>query len=64
ETARRAGALGSRMTGGGFGGSAIALVPVERVSAVQEAVAAAFGDHGWREPDFFVAAPGPGARLG
>ena len=64
ETARRAGALGSRMTGGGFGGSAIALVPVERVSAVQEAVAAAFVDHGWREPDFFVAAPGPGARLG
>ena len=28
EAARAAGALGARMTGGGFGGSAIALVEV------------------------------------
>ena len=32
ETAREAGAVGARMTGGGFGGSAIALVPAERVA--------------------------------
>jgi galactokinase len=64
ETARQAGALGARMTGGGFGGSAIALVPLERVSAVQSAVATAFVARGWQEPDFFVAAPGPGARIG
>ncbi len=64
ETARQAGALGARMTGGGFGGSAIALVPVERVNAVQSVVALAFIAHGWHEPDFFVAAPGPGARVG
>lgn len=63
ETARGAGALGARMTGGGFGGSAIALVPVERVKAVQTAVAAAFVANGWGEPDFFVAAPGGGARV-
>ncbi len=34
DVAREAGAVGARMTGGGFGGSAIALVPVERVDAV------------------------------
>ena len=64
ETARQAGALGARMTGGGFGGSAIALVPVERVEAVQTAVTTAFVAQGWRRPDFFVAEPGPGARVG
>jgi galactokinase len=61
ETAREAGALGARMTGGGFGGSAIALVPLERLSAVQSAVATAFVARGWGEPDFFVAEPGAGA---
>jgi len=64
ETAREVGALGARMTGGGFGGSAIALVPVERVTAVQSAVATAFVARGWGEPDFFVAEPGAGARVG
>jgi galactokinase len=63
EVARQAGALGARMTGGGFGGSAIALVPVERVRAVQAAVATAFVAHGWGAPDFFVAEPGGGARV-
>jgi galactokinase len=62
ETARQAGAVGARMTGGGFGGSAIALVPLERLDAVQAAVGTAFVAHGWRRPDFFVASPGGGAR--
>jgi len=64
DTAREAGALGARMTGGGFGGSAIALVPLERVNAVQSAVATAFVAHGWGKPEFFVAKPGAGARVG
>jgi galactokinase len=63
EAARSAGALGARMTGGGFGGSAIALVPVDLVDAVQGAVQEAFADHGWKTPDFFVAEPGAGARV-
>lgn len=62
ETARQSGALGARMTGGGFGGSAIALVPVDRVAAVQAAVTTAFVAQGWRSPHFFEAAPGPGTR--
>ena len=63
DTASQAGALGARMTGGGFGGSAIALVPLERVNAVQSAVATAFLARGWGEPDFFTAEPGAGARF-
>ena len=56
------GALGARMTGGGFGGSAIALVPDARVAVVQEAVLAAFEAQRWREPAFLTAPPSAGAR--
>ncbi len=37
DAARRAGALGARMTGAGFGGSAIALVALDRVTEVSAA---------------------------
>ncbi|GAB3668113.1 galactokinase [Nocardioides korecus] len=64
ETAREAGALGARMTGGGFGGSAIALVPLERLAAVRSAVTLAFTKQGWAEPAYIDAEPGPGAHVG
>jgi galactokinase len=38
DTATRAGALGARMTGGGFGGCVIALAPADRAEMVGEAV--------------------------
>jgi galactokinase len=56
------GALGARMTGGGFGGSAIALVPDDRVGAVEQQVLTAFADQGWTEPAFLTAPPSAGAR--
>ncbi len=63
EVARAAGALGARMTGGGFGGSAIALVEADQVDAVATAVADAFAAHGFAAPAFLVArAAGPAAR--
>lgn len=63
-TARDAGALGARMTGGGFGGSAVALLRVDDVPVVTEAVRAAYADRGWREPGFLVAdAAAPGSRV-
>ncbi|HET8716522.1 MAG TPA: galactokinase, partial [Nocardioidaceae bacterium] len=62
DTAVRHGALGARMTGGGFGGSALALVPQDRVGAVVEAIAQVFADRGWPSPGFVPAAAGPGAR--
>ena len=50
QTAVEAGAVGARMTGGGFGGSAISLVPVERLEAVMRAVDTAFVAAGYRAP--------------
>lgn len=62
DAARSAGALGARMTGGGFGGSAIALVPRTGRPAVRESVRGAFASRGWDAPAFLDAEPGPGAR--
>jgi galactokinase len=62
-TAVEAGAVGARMTGGGFGGSSIALVPVERVEAVTRAVDAAFVAAGFRPPQHLRAVPGPAAAV-
>ncbi|PRX91855.1 galactokinase [Allonocardiopsis opalescens] len=62
ETAVAAGARGARMTGGGFGGSAIALVAADRLDKVREAVTAAFRRQGWTEPGLITALPSPGAR--
>jgi galactokinase len=60
-TAVEAGAVGARMTGGGFGGSAISLVPEERLAAVVRAVDAAFVAGGFGAPDHLVATPSGGA---
>jgi galactokinase len=62
EVAMAQGALGARMTGGGFGGSAIALVREDDVERVADAVADAYGERGWRSPGFLTALPGDGAR--
>jgi galactokinase len=54
EAAVGAGALGARMTGGGFGGSAIALVPSDRLQATIDAVQAAFSAKGFHAPAAFA----------
>jgi galactokinase len=63
KAARNAGALGARMTGGGFGGSAIALVSCGDVASVSTAVTAAFAAAGYRAPEVSVATPSAGASL-
>ncbi|HEY2762593.1 MAG TPA: galactokinase [Pseudonocardiaceae bacterium] len=50
DAARAAGALGARMTGGGFGGSILALVPQAIGRAVAEAVRIAAARHHHPEP--------------
>ncbi|MGW4704204.1 galactokinase [Streptomyces sp. NPDC004285] len=62
EAANAAGALGARMTGGGFGGSAVVLVEAERADAVSAAVEKAFAGAGYAAPGIFPAVPAAGAR--
>ncbi|MFD6249163.1 galactokinase [Streptomyces roseolus] len=62
EAANAAGALGARMTGGGFGGSAVVLVEADRAEDVAAAVRKAFADAGYAEPGIFPAVPSAGAR--
>lgn len=62
EVTREHGALGARMTGGGFGGAAVALVPSDHVDAVSAAVTAAFARHGFQSPDIFAVLPASGAK--
>lgn len=62
DAALDAGALGARMTGGGFGGSAIALVSERLVPSVEMAILSAYEHHGFTKPEFFRAVPATGAR--
>lgn len=62
EAARRAGAVGARMTGGGFGGSTIALTPHDAVEEVAASIEAAFAARGWAPPRSFTAEASAGAR--
>ena len=61
SAAVEAGALGARMTGGGFGGSAVAWVPTERVDRVVTAIDDRFGRAGLRSPQHLLATPSAGA---
>lgn len=56
-----AGALGSRMVGGGFGGSAIALIKADQIESVKEAIKRSYAEHGFKAPRFFTSLPSAGA---
>jgi galactokinase len=62
EAAQAAGALGARMTGGGFGGAAIALVQDDDADRVTEAVSAAFASRSFPTPRTFGVLPSDGAH--
>jgi len=62
ETMLRNGALGARLTGAGFGGSAIGLVPESHVEAVISAVGDAFGRVGFARPVVRQVTPDAGLR--
>ena len=60
-TARESGALGARMTGGGFGGCIIALCAEGEGEGIGERIAAAFAGAGFAPPTWFIASPAEGA---
>ncbi|MFQ6141772.1 galactokinase [Streptomyces seoulensis] len=62
DTALAAGALGARMTGGGFGGSAIVLAEESDVPAITKSLEDAFTTADFTLPRVFEAVPSAGAR--
>ena len=63
DTALEQGALGARMVGGGFGGSAIALMRTEQVKRCETAITKAFSDANFKAPRFFTSLPSAGAHV-
>ena len=62
DTALAQGAIGARMTGGGFGGAAIALIEHDAFETVSDAVMRAFADAGFGAPHIFTVHPSEGPR--
>jgi galactokinase len=54
------GVLGSRMTGGGFGGCTVSLVETQAVDRFTETVGHAYRDATGKDPSIFACSPGPG----
>jgi galactokinase len=62
EIALRHGAIGARMTGGGFGGAAIALTPIEKIGEVSLSILAEFETLGYEKPNIFAVSAAQGAK--
>ena len=63
DTAMREGALGARMVGGGFGGSAIALIKTGDAGQIAAALEREFSDRGFKAPRFFDSLPSQGGQI-
>jgi galactokinase len=63
ELAEESGAQGARLTGAGFGGSAIALVQDEETEALIRDVLQTFAGRGFEEPVFYEFLPAAGAEV-
>jgi galactokinase len=63
ETAKQHGARGARLTGAGFGGCAIALVPGAQSEKVKQACKQNFAEADFEEPAFYEFVPAAGAEL-
>jgi galactokinase len=63
DTSISHGAIGARMVGGGFGGSAIALADQGDIAEIEAAIRAAFIASGFHAPRFFTSLPSDGARV-
>jgi galactokinase len=62
ETAISQGAIGARLTGGGFGGAAIALIEADKVANLKTAVLEKFREQGFEKPEIFTVTADEGAK--
>ena len=62
ECAEESGALGARMTGGGFGGSAIAIISADRLGELESRLVERFSQKNWPVPQPLVVDASEGAR--
>lgn len=63
DIGRRGGVFGCRMTGGGFGGCAVALIEAERREEIVQVIDAGYRSQAQRAPTFFTSRAGSGAEL-
>ncbi len=63
DAAITAGALGARMVGGGFGGSAIALIKASHTQETIKSIEVAFESKRFKSPRFFTSLPSQGAEI-
>ena len=63
DTALSSGALGARMVGGGFGGSAIALIKESDAGTISSTIERAFAKNGFKAPRFFDSLPSDGVKV-
>ena len=63
DAAMKIGALGARMVGGGFGGSAIALLEKNQIGMAKDQISKSFALNGYKAPRFFESIPSAGARV-
>ncbi len=63
DAAITAGALGARMVGGGFGGSAIALIKASHTQEMIKSIEVAFESKRFKSPRFFTSLPSQGAEI-
>lgn len=62
EISMQTGAVGARMTGGGFGGAAIAVINKDLLAALEQNCKQAFAQKGYLEPKIFAVVPSEGAK--
>ena len=63
ETAGGNGAWGARLTGGGFGGCAIALLPASEAETLKSSVRRRFHEERFKDPAFYDFQPSSGAEV-
>jgi galactokinase len=56
------GAIGARMTGGGFGGAAIAIIHKDKLAELATNCELAFATAGFKAPRVFSVTPSEGAK--